>query len=489
MRWGSSSRLDAGLCKQIPADYVFALLGCAGVGYAVGFNWGNRGPRAFQPLVLAGLLLIWRLVALARKRGATAVTTVASELVWLPLVFLLFVMGWSAYEDPTLLYGVYAWPMGRNAQLGMCFLMLGYLPSALGVREPPWLRHLRFAVMTALVIIMGVVAIKASPAPRIDVWVLQQKAVDLLRQGRNPYQELVVNDTGWGVTMPFVYPPTVIYTGFFGKLLFGDVRYSGLVAIVMTGWAFRSIARRTRLALPALAIDAPALVFWLQPKLFMVLEQAWIDVIQLGFLSAGIAVFLGRFRLVGVIMMGVAFSSKQTMFWFLPLVFFGLGFRRRDWIALGATMALLLGPFILWDWRAIKAATTGVHVALTPRRDALAFMAWYYAKYQHWRSTAWIAWSSCLAVVALYGWRLRRSLPGFGLAAAAIYFLFFFFQKWAFANYYYFVDGLAALAAALVLESSRPETAPATTAGGTAPATATPVPPTGATPAPAATGL
>jgi hypothetical protein len=458
-----SGWFDAGLTRTLPADYVFALLGSAGVGYAMAFNWGGRSPRAFQPLAVAGLLLVWRFIALVRRRTSA----IAADLVWMPLVFLLFALGWAAYEDPTLLNAIYAWPMGHNAQLGMCAIVLAYIPSALGMREPPWVQHLRFGLMTILVLVMGIVTIKASPSPRIDVWTLQQAAVDLLRQGKNPYRELVVNDTGWGIPMPFVYPPTVIYTGFFSKLLFGDIRYSSVAAVLMTGFAFRSICRRASVALPALGHDAPALIFWLQAKLFLVIEQAWIDVIQLGFLSAGIALYLHRsprWRLPAVILMGVALSSKQTMFWFLPLIIFALGFRRRDWIALFATMAVLLVPFIVWDFRAIKAATTGVHGGLSPRRDALAFMAWWNVKYQHWWSTGWLAWTSSLAVVGLTGWKLRRSLPGFGLAAAAIYFLFFFFQKWAFANYWYFVDGLAALAAALALHGPpvAPETAAAT---------------------------
>jgi hypothetical protein len=449
-----SSRFESGASKYLPADYLFALLGCAGVGYALAFNWGGRGPRAFQPLVLAGLLVIWRYVALARKR-ATAV--VATDLIWLPLIFLLLAMGWAAYEDQTLLNALLPWPNGRNAQLAMGVLVFSYIPGALGVREPRWLGHARFALLTVLVLFIGVESIKASPTPRIDVWQLQQKAVDLLRQRRNPYQELTIPDTGWGIPMPFVYPPTVIYFGFFGKWLLGDIRYSNLIAIAMTGLALRAIARRARRTsdgdggLPALGEDAPGLIFWLQPKLFLVLEQAWVDVIQLGFLTAGLAVFLGRFRLVGVVLMGIALSSKQTMFWFLPLIFLFLNFRPRDWIALFATMALLVAPFVIWDFHALRAATLGVHGAIPPRRDALAFMAWWYAKYQVWRSTAVIAWGSSLAVLGLGAWRLRGSLTAFGLAATSIYFLFFFFQKWAFANYYYFVTGLAALSAALAL--------------------------------------
>ena len=453
-------RLDPGLAKFVSADYVFALLGCAGIGYALAFNWGGRGPRAFQPLVLAGGLVVWRFFALARKRASAAL---ASDVVWLPLIFLLLAMGWAAYEDQTLLNASLPWPAGRNGQLVMGALVFSYLPGAVGLREPGWLGHARFALLTGLVVFIGVECIKASPTPRIDVWQLQQKAVDLLRQRRNPYQELTIPDTGWGIPMPFVYPPTVIYSGFFGKWLLGDIRYSNLAEIAMTGIALRTIARRAPGArragdpegaasgLPSLGEDAPALIFWLQPKLFLVLEQAWVDVIQLGFLTAGLAVFLGRFRLVGVVLMGIALSSKQTMFWFVPLIFLFLNFRPREWIVLFATITLLLLPFVIWDFSALRAATLGVHGAIPPRRDALAFMAWYYAKYQTWRSTAFISWTASLAVLGVGAWRLRGSLPAFGLAATAIYFLFFFFQKWAFANYYYFIDGMAALAAALAL--------------------------------------
>ena len=79
------------------ANYVFALLACCSFGYAVAFNWGGRAPRALEPLVLGGLLIVWRLVALARKRSVTVFST---DVVWMPILFVLLLMSWAVYEDP-----------------------------------------------------------------------------------------------------------------------------------------------------------------------------------------------------------------------------------------------------------------------------------------------------------------------------------------------------------------------------------------------------
>ena len=351
------------------------------------------------------------------------------------------------------------WPTGRTAQLVMSGVLFSYIPSALGVREPRWLGHVRFAVIAALVLIIGLDTLVASPSPRIDVWELQQKAVDLLKQGKNPYQDLAVRERGWGTLMPFVYPPTVIYTGFFARVFFGDIRYSNLLAIVMTGLALRSITRRAQVPLPAIGLDAPALFFWLQPKLFLVLEQAWIDVIQLGFLTAGLALFLGRLRLLGVILMGIAISSKQTMFWFLPLILLFLNFRRRDWVALFATCAVPCCRSWLGLSRA-PAIEPGRARGPPPRRDALT--SWPGTTPSTRTGVDRLGRLDLVAGGAGAGrLELRGSLPAFGLSATAIYFLFFFFQKWAFANYYFFVAGLAALAAALSLHGSPVRIGPA----------------------------
>lgn len=429
-------------------NYVCAILASAAIGYAIAFNWGARAPRAFQPLVAGGLLVIWRLVELARRRPVALVTR---EMLGVPLVILFALMAWGAHEDEQIRYAIGPWPLGRDAQLAIGALVLTYLPSALGVREPGWLANARFALLLALVTLVGREIIVITPRPRIDVWDMQQRAVDVLLAGRNPYQHVAVMDTFAGMTIPFVYPPTVIYTGAIGKLLLGDIRYAHLFFFLLTALALRVVAARAPVGLPAIGQDAPALVFLLQPKLFFILEQAWIDVVPLGFAAAGFALLLSRWRMAGVVLLGLGMSCKQTMFWFLPLLLVFVPLRRREWIVLGATLAAALVPFVVWDFGKIWASNFTLHANLPPRHDSLGFMAWYHAKYFYWPRVTHIAWLGGLAVLALGAWRLRRSLPALGFAASAIYFLFFFFQKQAFANYHFFTGGLAALAAALSL--------------------------------------
>lgn len=432
-------------------NFLCAILASAAFGYAIAFNWGSPAPRAYQPLVAGGLLVIWRFLALARGRPAPLV---AREMLGVPLVILFALMAWGAHEDQQLRYAIGPWPIGRDAQLAIAALVLTYLPSAFDVREPRWLSSARFAALLALVCVIGREVIMITPHPRIDVWQMQQQAVDFLVAGQNPYQNVRVMDTHAGASIPFVYPPTVIYTGALGKLAFGDIRYAHLVFFLLTGLALRVITLRAPITLPAIGQDAPALVFLLQPKLFFILEQSWIDVVPLGFATAGLALWLSRWRLVGVVLLGLGMSSKQTMFWFLPLLAIFMPLRRREWIALGLTLLAAVGPFLVWDFEKIWASNFTLFTDLPPRRDALGFMAWYYAKYSYWPKVAHIAWLGCLSVLALGAWRLRRSLPALGFASAAIYFLFFFFHKFSFANYHFFIAGLAALAAALSLHGS-----------------------------------
>jgi hypothetical protein len=431
----------------VPADYGFALVASCGFGYAITVNYGWHTPRAYQPLVFAGLLLLWRLLELGRRRTQSRF---AGDAIWMPLVFVLLMLGWGAYEDPLIFSAVRRWPIARNGQLGLLVLLLSYVPFLLGAREPPWTRHLRFALFAAAMLVIGFDLLDASPRPSIDVWEMQQKAADLLREGKNPYRHLAIKDSYGNVAgkLPFVYPPTVLLTGLAGKLAFGDIRHANLFAIVLFGGALRSIARSAKTSLPAVGEDAAALMVWLQARQFTVLEQAWTDVIPLAFLAGGLALRLRGHTRAGVVVLGLALSAKQTMFWFVPLIFLYLDFRRRDWLILAATAAAVMLPFALWDFSAFWQGIVSVQLRLPPRPDAITFMAWWRAKYAVWPGSTWISWVAPAAVLGFGAWRLRGSLVAFALSAATIYFLFFFFQKHAFANYYYFVSALAALAAA-----------------------------------------
>ncbi len=411
------------------------------------------GPLAEPSLVLVMValgILVWRfskhiLPGAAPIRTANESTRAVSYLA-LAALFAFVVMGF--FDVRLLLDAKRPWPVIHASQTAFVLLLASYLPGISGrVTESPRWRQARFALFGALVIACGVETIAVSPLPHIDVWTIHTSGARAFLRGDNPYTAVWNHDTGPGHDpLPYVYPPTTIYAFSVGLLLGGDVRYATLACLVLTGVAIRYVTRARSDAASAFIEDAPALFFWLNPKLFFVLEQCWNDPIPLTFISLAVVAHTRKRLMLTAVLLGLAVTAKQSMFWLVPLGGVLLGFRWRQWVAfLGFAVAPEL-PFLLWNFRALKYANFDFLVGQPPRLDALTPINFLYRHFGIRPSglPGTLLGASAVGASLL---RLKRTAPLFVLAVTLAYFLFFVFNKWAFCNYYFFLAGVASLAA------------------------------------------
>jgi len=199
--------------------------------------------------------------------------------------------------------------------------------------------------------------------------------------------------------------------------------------------------------LPSLYEDAPALFIWLSPKLFFILEQAWVDPLQIMLISLTVAAHVSKRPILAAVLMGLTLTAKQTMFWMVGLGGLMLGFSLRQWLITVAIGTASVLPFALWDFGALKHAIFDFFSELPPRRDALTLTNWVSFNFAVDLSPRW-AFLVAAGVVGLSVWKLRGSIARFGVAVVLTYSVFFVINKWAFANYYFLLMALAALAAA-----------------------------------------
>lgn len=328
---------------------------------------------------------------------------------------------------------------------------------------PAWFRDARFAAFGASLLLAGIETIRLVPHPAIDVWTVQTEGARALLHGHNPFEVVAMHDTAPGVVredVPYVYPPFQILVTI-PALLLGDVRYAMLAALLIAGFVLRAIARRQASpALPPGLVDAPALLVWLAPKLLYIVQQAWIDPVQLA-LIVTTALFLieGRAR-AATIALGCVLAAKQTMFWIVPLAYLAFPFLRfPHFVAIGAIAAATYVPFAAWNFRAWFHANIAFVGTLPARDDALSIVNFA------WRALGVriphaIAFPLALGAVGL-ATRARREVRAFGGGLVVTYFVFFLFNKWTFANYFFLLGGLSCLAAALTLAPRRvPEDGP-----------------------------
>jgi len=302
------------------------------------------------------------------------------------------------------------------------------------------------------VLVGGWEVLHVSPHPAIDVWTLQQAGAGELTQGHNPYSAVAVPDTGpRSGLVPYTYPPLQLYATLPAYMIGGDVRYAMLGAVVLTGVALRMLTRRVA-DLPSLAQDAPALVIWLTPKLFLIIEQAWVDPVGLALLCLAVWAQVSRRFSLAALLFGLAFAAKQTMFWLIPLGGVLLRFSRSQWLLAGGAIAATVLPLALWDLTSWYRANITFLLERPPRMDGLTLTTWYYWRTGH-PPVGWPGLLAAVVLVAIVIVRLPRSAGTFTASAAATYGLFFALSDSAFANYYYLVLGLAALAAATALSA------------------------------------
>jgi hypothetical protein len=442
----------------------------------------DRWSASFEPLGLQGwaglfgcqtgrLVLAYFLLGVAVIAGNGALSPL------LPLVvfsFWLLATAPGTLMDPRPPPSAMAWLMGFECALGLMrpigsplrtpalsaaylavtfALLLGLVRASL---EPPAGRERRqLALLLGLYLFAGALVLRISPAPRVDVFIVEQQGAADLLAGRDPYLSSFPNPYNARETLEFFgapvdalthypYPPLSLYATVLGHLLCHDVRLTFLVSQAITGLLLFRLARPsggTSFAFGVLGL------FLLHPRGTFVLEQAWTEpliscaAVLLLLLAQG-----GAGPLTRGVALGFFLATKQYGALVFPL--FARG--RRPWstalvgVAVAAFVTL---PLFLRDVRGFIDDVVLFQVKQPFRLDALsvpAAVAWL---------TGWKApelMSPVCAVLALV-W-IRSRLPGgargLALGAALVYFALFLFAKQAFCNYYYFVGVLLLAAAA-----------------------------------------
>jgi len=328
----------------------------------------------------------------------------------------------------------------------------------------PWLGRALFPLIVACYLMLGAWAIRATPEPRIDVWVVQQEACRAVLHGENPYALTYRNIypgeerlyppgavVDGRVQFGLPYMPVTVLLDLPGYLLGGDYRYSNLVAMALAALLIAHARPH-----PVAPLAAALLLF--MPRSFFVLEQGWTEPHVILALAATVFCACRAPRLVPVAL-GVLWCSKQYLVMSLPLTLLLLPRPVRAatvwrWFCVaGAVGGALTLPLVLWDPERFVHSTL-LGPGLTPfRDDALSFLALYKVLY----GTQWPGAVGFVAGgVAAVGCALacRRSPAGFAAGVALTYLLFFALNKIAASNYFTF--SLAAMCCAAAATNAPP---------------------------------
>lgn len=314
---------------------------------------------------------------------------------------------------------------------------------------------LGFGIFTALLIaqfMVGIWKIHSVPRPNNDVWVFHTDSAQALQNRLNPYgltfpniyypevwvyaPEVVERDR---LLFGYPYPPLTLLLTSTGFLLLGDVRFTMLIASTLTGFLI-VLLRPDRIGMLIAA------VFLCTPSYLFVIEMGWTEPLHAMLLAGTVACAIRAPKLSGV-MLGLLIASKQYLpaaLLLVPLMYASPGrVIRNVLMALGVALLITL-PLALWDWNAFKHSVVTLQLNQPFRKDAMSFLNCWRGGREGWIGPSWVCF--VMMAVAMAGCYRRRA--GFAAAFALSYFVFFAFNKQAFANYYYLIVAALCIAAA-----------------------------------------
>lgn len=305
-------------------------------------------------------------------------------------------------------------------------------------------------------VLVSVRTIRTVPHPQIDVFLYQQAAAKALLEGRNPYTATIPDIYGPGSPFAdplvrngrtvngFPYPPITAFLEVPSFVLTGDIRYTHVLALVLSAWLI-VFMRRSWLSLWA------GLLVVVNPFAQSMIEDAWVEPLGIVFLCASLFL-VSRHPKFLPYLFGLFLSTKQPLLALIPFapMLIGSSWRSKTvvpFIAKSlAVVAALYLPFYLWDPRAFVMSLVTLQIRVPMRIDLISYTAFAAAK-GWFLPPAWLPFLYLPIGLSLGLWRAPRTPAGFAAASALLLVPFFALSKQGAPNYYF--QGMAMICAAI----------------------------------------
>lgn len=331
--------------------------------------------------------------------------------------------------------------------IGVLLIFLVVLHSSVTIE---WRRRLLIIILLIKfsMLIFGVLVVQR---PMIDVWQLQQSAIDFVLQGKNPYllpvEDIYDGRSAYGHQAHYSYAPLNLIMSIPSKWLLGDYRFGLIASLGLSLMLFRRCGRL--MFVPSWRIDLWTLAFVLHPNLDRLMIHGWLEPYMILFFSFFVYFWLKhKNEYLPTVFLALMPLLKQ--YFAVPLLLYLLILRPRlRTIAVASLFAtVVLSPLFLWNARTV--VQQGLlffirHVSFRP--DSLSVTAAIYA-WTGYRAgvTAALATQLVVGLAATYlsskKTELIPRMKRFLLISSLSMFASFLAAPQSFINYYFFVGWL-----------------------------------------------
>lgn len=360
--------------------------------------------------------------------------------------------------------------LGENPSDWLVWMLAAVIIAGIAAalwKGSPLVKTAALMVLAAVFAFRGHVAIQYVDEKEFDVIFFHHTAYQKLLAGGNPYAPptpiyIRVEEArkiypparvheGY-VESGYVYPPLSLFMALPAYLFTHDVRYSAIVQLLLAAWLLTRLAPGDTGRLAAAALLS-------NPFTIEVISLGWIEpgaiLLCLAFLWCW-----RRWPAQAGWFFGGLVSFKQTMVMWAPVGGILLVSRFAGWperlrwaakATASAAVPLAVG-LALWGFEAMYASTVRMHAEMAARSDSITF-----ARFAADLPPAILNLMSLVAIACFFGllaigWKRgwTASLPHWTTLAALCWTAFFFFNRQAFGNYYFFVICLWLTASAML---------------------------------------
>lgn len=294
--------------------------------------------------------------------------------------------------------------------------------------------------------ILRIIMIQASPSPKIDVFDTLKFGTNYLLHGINPYSASYPSLYQGVKSDYFAYFPGVIYLFLPLKLFFQDPRVTTIVFDLIAVIFFLKTQS-------GVFNNIFILIYLFSPLSLYLLEESYFDNIIFLLLALSLYFLRNGKYIFSALIFGFALSTKQYVIIAFPIYFTILlnqkGKYTKDIIMSVAFIIISLLivniPFLLWNSKDyLKDTVEFVLFQQAARYDSLSIASYLYRDFSQKFSYVLFFLSNIFVIVfATILCRLKKISATESLIA--IFFIFFLFNRQAFANYYHLVSLLMLL--------------------------------------------
>ncbi len=442
--------------REIGIGAIFFAFAATVLGFGIETSYGVATPMSMTALTISILAFALGVVTSGNSRLVVSTSSFFAAMAGcLAIQFVLLAMAFPPMVRHT------AFDMSHYAGAICLASLLGGLILVTDGRS----QKIAFWGVVVTLIATACWLLLAGGPPFIDVYVSTKFAVHYLFNGINPYAvdypniyspaETIANygpGFAHGSRLPYgyTYPPVMLFFTALGECFFRDFRI-GHAAAVGAAAIFIAHMKSNRWSYVI------AVLLLSSPSTFFILHQGWIEPLCLLLLAAASWCWFRAPRIFPFVL-GLFFASKQYLILLFPLVFLLVPgpVKARPTIlflakVIGSACIVSL-PLALLNLPAFLHSTVMFHVRTGFRPDSMSYAIWFPQTARPMASL--LSFVLCFLVVIVSLCFFRRSYKNFLVALIAALFVFFIFNKQAFANYYYLVtSSIWVLAGVLVSDA------------------------------------